>query len=42
MNSPEKIRDFFEAAYIQNYLIKNDYKLIFVDEFHFSTKNECI
>ena len=38
MNSLEKIRDFFEAAYTQNYLIKNDYKLIFVYEFHFNTK----
>ena len=36
----DKIRDFFEAAYLQYYLDTHDYSLLYIDEFHISMHAE--
>ena len=40
MLSADKIRDFFEAAYLQYYLDTHDYSLLYIDEFHISMHAE--
>ena len=38
MKSREKFRELWDAAYLQYYLLINDYHTIFVDEFHMNFK----
>ena len=42
MISKDRIRDFTEAAYLQVYLEKDVYRLVYLDEFHLSMKSRAI
>ena len=42
MMSKDSIRDFIEAAYLQVYLEKEGYRLVYLDEFHLSMKSRAI
>ena len=42
MMSKERIRNFIEAAYLQVYLEKEGYRLVYLDEFHLSMKSRTI
>ena len=38
----ENVRSFFESTFIQKYLVRDGWKLIYVDEFHLSPKTSAI
>ena len=38
----KNVRSFFEYAFIQKYLVRDGWKLIYVDEFHLSPKTSAI
>ena len=38
----ENVRSFFESAFIQKYLVRDGWKLIYVDEFYLSPKTSAI
>ena len=42
MMSKDRLRDFIEAAYLQVYLEKEGYRLVYLDEFHLSMKSRAI
>ena len=42
MWNQERVRDFFDAVYLQPYLENREYELIYVDEFHVSMKSSTL
>ena len=42
MSNQERVRDFFDAAYLQPFLENRAYELIYVDEFHVSMKSSTL
>ena len=42
MLNQKRVRDFFDAAYLQSYLENREYELIYVDEFHVSMKSSTL